>query len=370
MRRNLLQWEAFLTWFVFSIEAQEVLVANLYINSDPPIMIAFRLSLCLLLNLALQLPTLTAEPAARFTITEEADGVTLNLDGKLFTRYLIKSGRRPVLWPVIGPTGAPMTRAFPVARSSTDEAEDHVHHRSIWVGYEGVNEIDYWHEPVAGKERPYPSGEQHHRAFVRTACDGETATIVAKTDWLDHEGKKVCEDERTWTFGTERDQRWLDCRLVLTASEGDLRFADSKEGFFAVRVADSMNVDHHKGGRIISSRGLTNAEAWSKPAEWVDYQGPVAGEKVGIAIFTHPESLNYPTPWHVRTYGLFASNPLGKLAFTDENSDVHNRPPRLTIPKGDSVVLHYRVVLHRGDEKEAKLVEKYADYIAEYLSGK
>ena len=94
-----------------------------------------------------------------------------------------------------------------------------------------------------------------------------------------------------------------------------------------------MNVDHKKGGRIINSRGQEDAAAWAQPAEWVDYQGPVAGENVGIAIFAHPESLNYPAPWHVRTYGLFAGNPLGKVAFTNDAGDVRKREPSLKLPK-------------------------------------
>ncbi|MDZ4656280.1 MAG: PmoA family protein [Bythopirellula sp.] len=308
--------------------------------------------------------TKAAEPSGIFSLTQEEDGITINIDGELFTRYLTKSGPRSVLWPVIGPTGKAMTRAYPVGEGDAKEAEDHVHHRSLWIGYEGVNELDFWHEPATGP-KAYPKGEQRHRQFDRFESSGDTAMIVATTDWLGPDEQKICEDQRTWTFGTDGEDRWLDCRMVLTASETDLRLADSKEGFFAVRVADSMNVDHKQGGRIVNSRGLTDAAAWAQPAEWVDYQGPVAGEKVGIAIFAHPESLNYPAPWHVRTYGLFAGNPLGKVAFIDGAGDIRDRPPRMTLSKGESLVLHYRVVLHRGDEKEAKLAEKYAEYIKE-----
>ncbi len=304
-------------------------------------------------------------PAQQFSVSQEEDGVTVMLDGELFTRYLKNSKTKPVLWPVIGPTGEPMTRAWPVSDSSVEEAQDHPHHRSIWITYEGVNEVDFWQEKEKGKARPYPAGIQKHREFKKVESKGDSAVIVAVTDWIGPEGNKICEDERTWTFGTDGDQRWLDCRFVLTASEGELRLADSKEGFFAVRVADSMNVDHKLGGRIVSSRGLTDEAAWAQPAEWVDYQGPVAGETVGIAIFTHPESLNYPAPWHVRTYGLFAGNPLGKLAFTEEKGDIRERPLRMALAPGESIVLHYRIVLHRGDEQEAKLSEKYAEYIAE-----
>lgn len=301
-----------------------------------------------------------ASHAAELSICQTADGVAVSIDGELFTKYLIKSGRRPILWPVIGPTGQPMTRAYPVAESTVEEAQDHPHHRSIWIGIEGVNGVDFWQE-----QKGHSLGEQRHRKFAKVACDGKTATIVAETDWLDPAGKKICEDERTWTFGTAGDERWLDCRMVLTASEGELTFADTKEGFFALRVADSMNADHKKGGRIINSRGQTNAAAWGQPAEWVDYQGPVAGENLGIAIFAHPETLNYPAPWHVRTYGLFAANPLGKIAFTDNAGRVQDRPKSATLPKNAQFVLHHRILLHHGDENDAKLAEQYKEYIAE-----
>lgn len=326
-------------------------------------------SICTLLHIVstpASLASAAEEKAVQqFSVSEEEDGVTVNIDGELFTRYLKNSVTKPVLWPVIGPTGEPMTRAWPVGATSLKEAHDHPHHRSVWITYEGVNEVDYWQEKEEGRSRPYPAGTQKHREFKKIESTGDTAVIVATTDWIGPDGKKSCEDERTWTFGTDGDQRWLDCRFVLTASEGELRLADSKEGFFAVRVADSMNVDHGDGGQIVTSRELKNAEAWAQPAEWVDYHGPVAGKTLGIAIFTHPESLNYPSPWHVRTYGLFASNPLGKLAFTEEDSDVRERPLRMTLKEGESLVLRYRIVLHRGDDKQAKIAEKYAEYIAE-----
>ncbi len=307
--------------------------------------------------------------APRLSLTQEADGVTIKIDGEVFTRYLTCSGRRPVLWPVIGPTGKPMTRAYPVGPSTEKEAQDHIHHRSIWLGYEGVNEIGFWQEPEPGVNPPFPSGEQRHREFVEVACDGHEAIIKSINDWVGPDGQKVCEDQRTWRLGTTGDQRWLDCHFVLTASEGEIRLADSKEGFFAVRVPHWMNVDSKLGGKIVSSRGLTDAAAWAQPAEWVDYHGPVGhgpvgDETVGIAILAHPSSLNYPAPWHVRTYGLFAANPLGQIAFTPEAQDVRERPLRMTLAQGESITLRHRIVLHRGDEKSARLAEIHAAYAA------
>lgn len=301
--------------------------------------------------------------AADFSLHEEEDGMTVNLDGELFTRYLTRSHTRPVLWPVIGPTGDRMTRGYPLGEGQPDESRDHVHHRSIWIGYEGVNGYDFWQEKQKGATRAYPAGEIRHREFAKLECPGETATIVTKNDWLSDEGKKICEDERTWQFGTDGENRWLDCRFVLTASEGELRFADSKEGFFAVRVPHSMTVDSKRGGRIENSRGQTDAAAWAQSAEWVDYTGPVRGKTVGIAILEHPESFNYPGAWHVRTYGLFAANPLAKIAFGRDAGDIHKRPLRLVLQPGDTLTLRHRIVLHEGDTESADVAAMHADYL-------
>ena len=75
-----------------------------------------------------------AADTPRLSVTQHEDRVTVNIDGQLFTEYLTCSGRRPVLWPVIGPTGKPMTRAYPMGDLKPGESNDHPHHRSIWLG--------------------------------------------------------------------------------------------------------------------------------------------------------------------------------------------------------------------------------------------
>ena len=51
---------------------------------------------------------------AKFTLEKDAEGVSVNCDGQLFTRYIIKSGTKPILWPIVGPTGKEMTRGYPM----------------------------------------------------------------------------------------------------------------------------------------------------------------------------------------------------------------------------------------------------------------
>jgi hypothetical protein len=268
-----------------------------------------------------------------------------------FATYLIDSGGKPVLWPIHGPTGALMTRSYPLARVA-GEKTDHVHQRSLWFTHGDVNGVSFWMEE--GRR-----GTIVHREFVRLE-EGSRAVIEAVNDWLDPEGRKLLEDRRTLVFAADQDRRTIDFGIVLTPTGGPVKLGDTKEGAFGIRVPTSMDVDSRRGGRIVNSQGQTDEKAWGQPATWVDYCGPVGDETLGIAVLNHPSSFRYPTRWHVRTYGLFAANPFGLREFTgDEAVD-----GGLTLPVGESVALRYRVVLHRGDSAAAKIPDEFAAYAA------
>jgi hypothetical protein len=152
--------------------------------------------------------------------------------------------------------------------------------------------------------------------------------------------------------------RWIDFATKVTAIADEVTFGDTKEGAFGVRVAESMKVDAGKGGKIITSEGLSDKDAWGKPAKWVDYYGPVGDKTLGIAIFDHPSSFRHPTTWHVRTYGLFAPNPFGLHDFPGgQGKDGSHK-----FKKGESFVLKYRVYMHEGDEKTGKVADAYAKF--------
>jgi hypothetical protein len=86
----------------------------------------------------------------------------------------------------------------------------------------------------------------------------------------------------------------------------------------------------------------------------------VGGNIVGIAIFDHPKNPRHPTWWHVRDYGLFAANPFGKHDF---EALPDKTAGNLTVLAHTSITFRYRFFLHEGDEKEAKVADKYTQYI-------
>jgi Methane oxygenase PmoA/Domain of unknown function (DUF4440) len=288
---------------------------------------------------------------SNFELKKHAEGVQVLRDGKLFADYLTKSFSKPIVWPLIGPTGARMTRDYPMVSDSKDEAHDHPHHRSLWFTHGEVNGVDFWLEGE-GK-----GGVTEHLEFTELQ-GGKTAVIATRNNWNSPKGDRVLTDSRRFTFSSDSTANWVDCEVLLTATEGDVHFGDTKEGTFGVRVAESMKVDAKKGGKIINSAGLTDSAAWGKPAEWVDYYGPVGSETLGIAILCHPTTFNFPNRWHVRTYGLFAANPFGVYHFTGATKATDG----VHLKKGEKLLFRYRVVMHSGDEKTGNIAGRYAEF--------
>jgi hypothetical protein len=299
--------------------------------------------------------------AAELTVAKSDRGVTVNVDGKLFTEYLIATGPKPILWPINGPDGVAMTRAYPMEKVE-GEKQDHPHQRSFWFTHGSVNGVDFWSE-----EKNH--GSIVHREFVDVLASKETAVIATRNDWLGPDGKKQLEDLRTLTFRVvgptaafaNDDTRTIDFDITLVAGDRPATFGDTKEGTMGIRVPTVMDVTSDKGGRIVNDHGQTNEDAWGKPAAWVDYHGPIDGQIRGIAVLNHPSSFRFPTTWHVRTYGLFAANPFGWHDFqgSDQVDGSH------TILAGESIRLRYRFVFHRGDEKDAQIDEAFAEYAKE-----
>ncbi|QDU30565.1 hypothetical protein ETAA8_57110 [Anatilimnocola aggregata] len=305
---------------------------------------------CLVATACLALPL----SAGELTVEKKDDGVVVKADGKPFATYVFKSGTKPIVWPIIGPTGQEMTRSWPLKDGVEGEKKDHIHHRSFWFTHGNVNGVDFWGE-VAKVQ-----GLINHKELIK-AEGGSTAVISTRNEWVGPDGKVICQDEPTLTFGANDNARWIDFATKVTAVADEVTFGDTKEGAFGVRVSETMKVDANKGGKIVTSEGLSDKAAWGMPAKWVDYHGPVGTETLGIAIFDHPSSFRHPTTWHVRTYGLFAPNPFGLHDFPNGK----DRNGAHTMKKGETFALKYRVYFHKGDEKEGKVAEAYAKFAAE-----
>jgi hypothetical protein len=281
------------------------------------------------------LPLANSTHPAGIRFRPSRDNLDVTIDDRPLTTEWTRTGSKPFLFPLIGPTGESFTRAYPMI-DVPGEDRDHPHQRSCWFTHGSVNGIDFWSE---GKGKGTIREVKPH-VIIEGPVLGR---LRMRDEWLAPDGRLVCQDRRILTFYHTQSVRIIDLEIAIEATGGPVTFGDTKEGMFGLRVASSMDVAKKKGGRITNAEGVTDEKAWGKASPWVDYVGPVKGQTVGIAILNHPSSFRFPTTWHVRPYGLFAANPFGWKDF--------GRPDRgdYTLPAGETLRFAYRVILHKGD---------------------
>jgi len=311
---------------------------------------------CLLLvplHLACTAVKESSSPAEGVKITQLTDRLRIEINGELFTEYFFKDVPRPYYYPLIGLGGAAMTRNWPM-NTTPNEDHDHPHHRSLWFAHGAVNGQDFWSEQKG-------FGKIVHEGFDEVKSGKKEGVIRSKDKWVAASGAIVCTDERTLRIyhPANASERLFDFEITIHASNGDVVFGDTKEGAMAVRLAETMKTKNGHG-HIVNSAGVRDDETWGNRADWCDYYGLVDGKTVGVAIFDHPQNPRHPTWWHVRDYGLFAANPFGQHDF-EKLSD--KSAGNLTIPAGKSVTFRYRFYLHEGDDQQAKVSQKYQDYV-------
>ena len=319
----------------------------------------------LLFTAALSL--LLPSQAALFSIEKTpTGGAIVKLDGNFLTELVVDQANKTYLWPIIGTSGVTMTRAYPM-KTVEGEQHDHPHHRGLCFGHENIAGYDTWAEaatfPAGGKG----AARLEHLGAIKLReitelKGGETAVIKTVSDYLDAKGKKTSEEIRQYSFAVKGTTRLIDVDIEIIASEADILVDDKKDAGLSIRVPTEMAVDRGKEGgkgtgHIISSEGLKDEAAWGQRATWVDYHGTVGGKAVGVAMLNHPSSFRHPTPWHVRTYGLFTAN-----AFGTKSLDPKSENGAITLKKGDKISLRHRFIFHDGDEKDAHIAEAYADY--------
>lgn len=321
----------------------------------------------LALGLGLGLVGVVALSAAEVKLTRAEDRVRVEIDGRLLTEYIFKGAYRPYCYPVLASDGTPLTRNFPM-KEIDGEDHDHPHHRSLWFAHSDVNGVDFWNQDDAGSRRP--KGKIVHEALLETTS-GAVGVIRARDRWVAPDGKVFCTDDTTIRFGASGPNRTIDFEVTLRApSDAPVLLNDNKDGVLALRLATWMNLPRTSNtgrrytagvGQLVTAKGDRDNVAWGKRAPWADFHAEHEGKVYGVAIFDHPQNIRHPTWWHARDYGLFAANPLGQHDFepktTPINAGLH------TIPADGSLTLRYRVLLHPGDEKEARLEERYADYV-------
>lgn len=291
----------------------------------------------------------TVDNEAGVELKEESETIDITLNGRPFTTFRYsKTQYRPYFFPVLGPNGCEVTRG-----ETSEISKDHVHHRSLYVAYGEVNDVDLWGEGSnCGRVVVQGFRQKHGGAVV--------SRIYIDNNWETKDGEVLMTDKQNFRiYNLPENGTVVDLDLSFIASAGDVHFGDTKEGgIMCIRVNPSMNASD--GGKIENAfGGINEGETWGKRANWCDYSGVVDGTSVGIAVFDHIVNPRYPTYWHVRNYGLMGSNIFGSGTFERDPS----KDGSYTLKQGEEMHFRFRVLIHAGDATVGKVAQKYHDFI-------
>ena len=253
----------------------------------------------------------------------------------LVTRYHIGQGvAKPYFWPLHGPRGVAMTRAWPMEKGSSGGSDDHPHQKSVWFCHgdvipegidlkdkvRGVDGVDFWSETKG------------HGRMVCNKVAKKNGGVETENEWQTANGVPILEEKRTIQLLDFGQTRLLIVDIDLEARYAAITFGDTKEGSFGIRVNDLIR-EEKGNGKIENAEGkVGEKECWGRVSAWCDYSGTIDGQKVGIAILTDPAN-RYPSCWHSRGYGLMAANPFGRAK--SGFPDMKGRTDLVKLSKGE-----------------------------------
>lgn len=257
---------------------------------------------------------------------------------------------KPFIFPLYAQNGKNVLRDIiptKAEQGSSKDGTDHFHHKGVWVSVDSVNDerLNFWHED----DKVVCDSVSH-----QVLKDG-AGQIVLKNRWL--EGDKTLLNETTTI--TIRSDRLITYQIQLSAAKKNVTIYDTKEGFFAVRVAHTMR--EMQGGHIENADGLKGEkQAWGQESVWVDYWGDVEGTVCGVTLMDHPTNFR-PSRYHVRSYGLFSISPFGPKKYSNNKEAA---APVTIAAGGQPMTLTYGLYIHNGSTSDAKVAEKYKQFVS------
>ncbi len=299
--------------------------------------------------------------------TRKGDTIQVTIGNQPFTVYHFDpQTAKAYLQPLRDADGIVVTRGFPVG-DTIPAAHQHdpslePHQRAMYFGHGNINGYDFWAEEIFlkyyGKGYPDNFGRMVFRKLDEMRGGPASGTIRATFDLEGTNHRPFARETQEFTFSGEKGTRMIDARIVVYADHSPVTFGDTKEGTFAIRLAPELDAPT---GKMVDSNGRRGeAQIWGKRANWVDVDGVIDGQLLGVAIMDSPRSFRHPTYWHARGYGLLAANPFGLSSF------LHDRKQNgsYTVPAGKSINFKYRVLIHDGNYKQAHVAEQYNRYAA------
>ncbi len=245
--------------------------------------------------------------------------------------------------PLRGLDGEVVTQVFP---------SDHRHHHGVFWA---------WHQLWIGDKR---AGDPWiTKDFLLVVQQAEIvsqgplfATLKVRSHWTSSlvtdaggEHKPIVEEITTIRlFHALEDTQYVDFAIRLKPLLPDVRIggSENERGYsgFTVRVGPPDEM------QIVDTGGLLSEDAVGTHARWADVSGRFAAGHAtsGIAILSHPSLREFPPRWLLRHYGM-------------QNVVYPGREP-IELSGEELLVIRHRLVLHRGDNQQARIADHQAAY--------
>lgn len=295
----------------------------------------------------------TGNTSSKFSLEPDAHGMILKCpDGRVVFRYMTKKPEKTnlaansvcCLHPLNAPSGVRVTDLAP---------GDHHHHRGVFLAWHtvefrekadfstfgptapthgwNIERGDFW---GWGQYAPTKDVVIKNREVQPVHLDSKHAELKILNDWMIGSSVKMNEA----TSVTVRDERGvyvvdLDYRLTPVV---ELVLNGTAFGGFCVRARnDGESYYASPAGKIeLPDPHYSVPELNWPAADWYDYTITLTdGKTVGVTVIDHPQ--NPPSTWHNPRY-VWMVNPC----------IVAGGP--VTVNKGESLRLRYRLVVHDG----------------------
>lgn len=275
----------------------------------------------------------------KVTAEKVGDKIEFRVNGNLFTSYILSEFEKyPFFFPVNGPSNASVTSM---------RNANYPHHSSLFFGCDKVNEGNYWQE---GLER----GQIISLRADILETGSDKAVIENECIWRRPGADAPIKDKRTITVSAPSKEKYiLDFEITMEMLL-DVTIQKNNHSLFSGRMDPDLAVTN--GGTMINAEGETGEKGtFGKRSAWMDYHGKRMGKTEGMAILQHPSNEWFPAPWFTRDYGFFSPTPM----YWPENDEY------ISLKKGETIKLRYRVIVHSGDHKEAAIAGEFEKYKSE-----
>ncbi len=317
--------------------------------------------LCVCALIALTMVAGTTRAFAGFSLEDDGKTVTISEDGQEVLCYNYgridppdeckadpgRYWRSSYIHPLYGLDGDVLTQDFP---------PDHYHHRGVYWTWPrckvGDRPMDIW--TIVGARQLFQKWKE------RTAADNK-AVVEAENAWLfdDDPEPKVRETVRFIVHPATDLSRSIDFSL---------KFENICDENVVIRGQTTKNKGY--GGFCVrpdarrrpltftSAQGRHKRDALDVETPWADVSSQVGDDEPisGVAIFQNPANPGYPHPgWIFRHYGF--------LGASWPHVEGHELAP------GESVVLKYRLYIHRGNADKGGVEPAFEEYVSSHKGG-